>query len=913
MDELNYQNISHTKKEHSSFLLRVTNIKNRLQNVLNRITDYTNSNKSNIDNIVSKVNSYKSKCKKFTNTSFLLKTDEFKKRLRSGESIDNILPEAIAVAREASRRVLNVFAYDTQIEASIAMIGNKYKTLDENNNQIDVYQRIIADMKTGEGKTLVQILVSYINLLEAQIDEDKSKYKNVHIIVLNDELVKKNYEECSKVFNLLGFSCGYVLSKDTSKSLSDKEIFICKKKNYDCDVVYATLQTLAFDYMHDNIIFNNEYRLFNKPFGFVVIDDAELVLIDQTNNSISLSQKMMGLEDDYDIVLTQDEIKKRNIYAKVTDLLYGRESINKPLSSKVFDEYYKNKRNSESFVEDYIYYKDTSDIIISKKTESKLASIFSDSDEYNEAYLALMNCIVAKHAFIKDVDYTIQREYNFETKKECYKIVFRDVKKKISNKNINGIEEAIEAKEEYMEQYSQNAKCRYHITFNGECPKRAMMSYIDYLSLYNGRVSGMSDACDEKELRELYGFDVYRVSSRKKNIRIDEEDELYATIEAKYRAILKEVKICQITHQPLLIVTTTVQESIEISNLLKKNNITHNLLKDNTQKGNEDIKYAGLYGSVTIITNMVGHGIDIKLGGLNASVDDYRIVKDLGGLYIIGTSKSRSSKIDLQIKSRAGKQADPGRTKFFYSLEDDIVKDYYKDNILGYLKEHFDNNEQIRNKKVINLAKKCQSTKEHMDSLLRIRQAKLNNPYMKQRKIIYATRNSIIDSSTVQIKKMLDSIAIKYSTILVNNYSIDIIKSYIGHIINVDECYDTNRKIFKEKLSKALIKKFNSTIFEIASIDKYESYKYMLNLKKKLINILDIYWTIYINSNDLLIISDSLKNYESDSNERFYCELIPNIYNEMLTYANSPKLKFGEYRIGQGILSQSSEVIINGK
>ena len=576
------------------------------------------------------------------------------------------------------------------------------------------------------------------------------------------------------------------------------------------------------------------------------------------------------------------------------------------------DNIFKSKKNDEEYKKtffkgkDYVYCKDTGDIYFSDKVEERLMELFPNEEEYNDAYFALLNCISARHSFIKNREYNVQKEYDIDTKEYNYKVVLIDQntgRKKLSNRYVNGIQEAIEAKEEYMEQYSENAKKRYHITFSDEMPIRAMFTYPDFLSIYEGRVSGMTGTSDEEELHNLYGFSTYRVGTRKECIRIDEEDELYATKESKYKAILKEVKKCVKTHQPILIGTASVKESIEISNLLKSNNITHNLLNANNEEmESELIKVAGIYGAVTVATNMAGRGTDIKLGGEKATEEEKRQIKELGGLYVISTSKNKSTRIDSQLRGRAGRQGDPGRTKQFFSLEDDIVLENYNPNVLKFLKEHYDNGLPIKNKKVIKCAKKCQELKMSKDKLGRLNTEKFNIAFMKQRKALYEERNRALECSVVELKQVIDRVCERYASILVENYSLDSINDYLRHVVDPNMCYSQNKNIFKENLSKALKSKFNSTIASLARVSKHESFVFMTNLKRKLLNIIDVYWIDHINglealksSNMVASLEDPFKDYETAANDKFYHEVIPNIYNEMITYATHPELKFGDY------------------
>ena len=719
----------------------------------NVFKDYTTINIDRIQSIVTKVNDMALSCRNITTDKtpvsviingmptrktteeafFINKTNEFRTRLRNGESLDDIMVEALAVVREAIKRRLGMFPYDTQIEAAISMIGNKIDS--------ESRERVIAEMKTGEGKTLVQILVAYLNVLEATKDEDKSKWSSVHVITSNDALAKRDQTANSKVFKLLGITSGFVPSRRSTQNDTLAQININnnkKREAYKCDVVYSTAPAIAFDYLEDNIIYNVKDRFINRKPGFAIVDEADDILIDQAINPLKLSGKPNPNGSEYDKALIRSEEKTRELYKWATNFLYGK-TRKKPLVAKVFDQYFVNK--NEMFEgSDYKYYKDTKEVVIRerviKEIGADLGKSLDDIALFNARYYALINCIKAKEGFIADVDYRV----DVEGQKAKVVLIDQNIgRKKYSSKYTDGMQEAIEAKEEYLEQESQNAKKRYHIDYSNVNSIRAMYTYPDFMSIYQTHVCGMTGTSDESEFKALYGFDTYRVRTRKRNIRIDTEPEVYATLIEKYNAIIETVRRCTLTGQPVLIGTTSLKESEIISSMLSKNFIRHQLLNaNNEEEENQIIEGAGNFGTVTVATNMAGRGTDIKLGPG---------VIELGGLFVIGTSRNKSSRIDRQLMGRAARQGDPGKTKYYSSLEDDLVRECYMGSALdGLIKIYAGSNKPITNKKIVDCVFNSQMLRESKDKKIRIDNEKFNQSFMSHRKIIYENRNLVLDS-----------------------------------------------------------------------------------------------------------------------------------------------------------------------
>ena len=871
--------------------------------------DYTSANKSRIESIVRQINDRALDCRSITTDTskvtidnngtmmqvtaeqafFINKTNEFRKRLREGESIDDIMVEALALVREAIRRKMGMFPYDTQLEAAISMLGQKYDA--------EHRERVIAEMKTGEGKTLVQILVAYLNVLEATKDADKSKWSSVHIITSNDALAKRDKLGNQAVFDLFGISSGFVPGRSATRTTDPAQMMINKKRKqiaYVSDVVYATATTIAFDYLEDNTIYDRVDRNINRRMGYAIVDEADDILIDQAINPLKLSQVPRPGGSEYEKLLISQEEEKRKLYRWATEFLYGK-IRKRPMTGKVYDQFFDNR--NEKFTEEYAYIKDTRQIILSNRIEEEIGADLSDSEEdielYNLRHAALLDCIKAKEAFHADVDYRV------DVNNGVGKIILIDQnigRKKYSSKYVGGMQEAIEAKEEFLENEGVSAKRRYHIEFSRNAIIKAMCTYPDFLSVYEHHVCGMTGTSDEEEFRNLYGFDTYRVRTRKRNIRIDEEPELYATLAEKYNAIVEQVRKCALTGQPVLIGTTSLRESEIISSLLAKNHIRHQLLNaNNEEEENQIVSGAGMMGTVTVATNMAGRGTDIRLGPG---------VRELGGLFVIGTSRNKSRRIDLQLMGRGGRQGDPGRTKYYSSLEDDLVREHYKGGALdGIIKLYRGTNKPIRNRKVIEAARRSQEARESRDKKIRLDNEKFNITYMNQRRIIYDNRREVLDSNLIQFMTMIKRIIVKYSEILVKNFKKEEVNKLIGHLVPVDALYTKDKDQTITNIVNALYDKFKAN-FDTKKVTNKEIQTYVNNIKKKFLDIIDIYWLSHIEYLEGLRLtvsfsssSDPFKEYEVASTRMFANEMIPCMYNEMITYALNPQMKFGTYQM----------------
>ena len=861
---------------------------------------YTMRNKNRIKGIVSTVNSFSDDMEKITTDKTLViyngkkitveevvfykKTEEFRTRLRNGETIEHILPEALAVVREATRRRLGMYPYDVQIEASIAMIGNfDGKRKLENGEVENARERVIAEMKTGEGKTLVQILVAYLNALEATKDEDKSKWKSVHVMTSNDALAKRDALENSKVFSLLGLSCSFVPSKKSvnARTIKEKEEYLSnKRKSYYSDIVYATTSTIAFDYLGDNTLTDPKERVINKEFGYAIVDEADDLLLDQAINPLILSGNVSGLdyEDDFDI---------RDIYKWATNFLYK----NNGKSFKLFQNFEREKYST--FSEDYAYFFDEQRVYFSKRLENEIAADINGNEElFNLRYIVLSNCIRARHSFLKD------KQYEVKVKGNTGEIILTDQntgRRKYSNRYNDGMQEAIEAKEEYLENKEKGSLKRYHIKMEESLFKKAMCTYPDFLSLYEGRVCGMTGTSDIEEFKALYGFETYEVPSRKKNIRVDYDDMIYLTALQKYRAIIEQVKKCKLKLQPVLIGTTSIKESMILSSMLEEEGIRHRLLNaSNEEEENKIIENAGLLGMVTVATNMAGRGTDIKLG---------EGVKEVGGLFVIGTSKNKSTRIDNQLRGRSGRQGDPGASRYFASFEDEIVKLYYSKEEIEKIKEKYkDSSLPLEDNEAKAKIDKAQIIRQSKDTSIRITNETFNKTFSEHKKIIYELRNRILDSDPKTFIENFKKIITQYVKVSCDNLSFDDLNAQLSSVCNIDSAFSSDSTILKKNLIDLIYSSFRKNFAE-KGIKGKDVVNYVNDMKQKFLTLIDVYWIGHMqNLEDLkkevgLIPDDQFKAYENRANTVFSINVMPSLLNEMITYAVNPNIKFGDYEI----------------
>ena len=833
------------------------------------VFSYTSLNRKRINNICESVNSLSFKYTKFSDKELSFMTEKFRNDLRNGSKIEDIMPDALAVCKEAIRRRLGLNAYNTQIIAAAAMSDN-----------------IIAEMKTGEGKTLVQILSSYLYALMATSDIDKSKWGSVHILTANEYLAKRDKEANEKVFNLLGLSCSYVHEKNVNVSLSYREN---KIKAYKSDIVYGTAKTVAFDYLDDNHVKNKDRRFINREMYHAIIDEADQILLDEATTPLILSGSMPGI----------NPIDNEKLCKWAASFVEGKNGYrSRPITCKVCNQFKKEK--STLYTEDAILFKDEMKLFLS---DGLYKEIYGNVDKFTSLSLqeesfrkemAITNAILAKFLFEKGKEYILtdagyKKDYNGNLIKVfdislVNKQTGRVMKK---TKYEDGIQEAIESREELL------ADGKYIINKTSNRVDIAKITYPDFARLYKTGISGMTGTSDISEFKDIYNLETYVVPTNKKSNRDDLEREVYSSKHYKYIAIVKEVIDCIKTGRPVLIGTISVNESDEICKYLDEYKIQYQRL-DAKNDENEALKIskAGQLGMITVATNMAGRGTDIKLG---------KGVNELGGLYVIGVSKNSNRRIDNQLKGRSGRQGDNGTTKYFQSLDDEIVLKRFGNSKLAFFKKYYeDTSSKITNKSVLKIVDECQVKEESLEKQYRKHNNEIEEKVFSVHKNkIYEQRNKVLNASPNELLHIIFGIIKSYG-VYICDHEKELYK--IKHLINISDCYDKDNLKFKENVIKSLGRSFQN------SKGMSDTLVYIEELRSKILDIIDIYYINHILNLEELeksIINtgdfgyDAIKKYERTANELFN-DMSLYIQNEIITYAIRPDFVLGMYNVSDG-------------
>ena len=840
--------------------------------------NYTNQNKNRIKRIVERIDSSSIKDKYSSMSDEELKemTSKFKEEIKNGKTLDDILVDALAVCREVTKRQLGMFHYNVQLEAAVAMHDNA-----------------IAEMKTGEGKTLVQILSAYLNALEG---------KGVHVITSNDYLAGRDMEQNIKVFEALGLSCGNVLPK---AKMSTRE----RRAVYDCDIVYGTASTIAFDYLGDNRVMNSNDRVNRRGFNYAIIDEVDSILLDDGITPLISAETLKPEEG-------EPSDKYTSIYKWACDFVedngitcqgYDKESYYD--SHK--EEMIANEKASNSKIADAVVFHDSVNAIIRPKLESKIIKNLwpgkkwedltpEEQGEYHLRVEAVRCYLLAKFHYKSGTHYSVRPSKSGEKDKDGLpkynvEIIGENTGRILQGRRfMNGIHECLEAKEARI---ARTEGRKYSVDIKEPTVTTAMCTYPDFFGLYKSGICGMTGTSNEQDFMDIYGLPTYSVPSRKTNIRRDMPDEVYATKNAKYKAIIEEVIKCQETLQPVLIGVTSVEESMLVSKLLAEQGIRHSVLNAE-QDANENgiIQNAGQLGRVTIATNMAGRGTDIKLG---------EGVREVGGLYVIGTTRNRSERVDNQLKGRAGRQGDPGQTKFYASLEDEFVRKRAGESLIKCMSKYY-NKAKITVKKVVNLVVGCQKSQEAEDKKSRIIGEKYNSVLTTQKNGVYEYRNLILDSKSVM--PLLEDSVDRFIDDLFQRSTEEEIQVKIGHLVDLEKYRDIRKK---KEMKSAICTDIKHKLHTIKVTPEYEK-----SMKTKMLKILDDYWISQMGYLEDMKKGSGLSVYaEKDPYEEYkinatmqFADMISYVRNEMLTYALNPNLKYGEYHVPEIDYSESEMI-----
>jgi len=746
---------------------------------------FKSSNQQELDkiqNIIEAINNKENEIMSLTEADFKEKTFNFKKSAQNGTlKINEIIPESFALVREAAKRTLGERHYDVQLAGGLILHSGK-----------------IAEMKTGEGKTLVSTLPAYINSLEG---------KGVHIVTVNDYLAKRDSEWMGKVFNYLGTSTGCI-----TNNLNDFD----RKKNYSSDITYATNNELGFDYLRDNMKYElNE--MVQRNHHFCIVDEVDSILIDESRTPLIISGK---LEDKTTLYTTSNEFIK---HLQKKDYELDEKNKNAILTDLGIDKIEK--------------------LAIQKR-------ILKNNNFYDPANLDLVHhvnqALKANFLFNKDTDYIV--------KEGKVQIIDEFTGRVMDGRRFSdGLHQAIEAKE--------------NVKVEEENQTLASITYQNYFRLYK-KLSGMTGTAltEAEEFYDIYKLPVISVPTNKRMLRKDFNDQIYRTEMEKYNAITNKIIECNKKGQPVLVGTTSIEKSEKISAFLKNKKINHNVLnaKQHEKEANI-IAEAGKINAVTIATNMAGRGTDIKLGGNKDFIydgkkeDETEIkknelkVKSLGGLFIIGTERHESRRIDNQLRGRSGRQGDPGSTIFFISLQDELMRIFGGDSIDGMLQKlGLKENESIDHPWINKAMERAQKKVESRNFDIRKTLIKFDDVMNDQRQVIFSQRLKILRENNINeiLKDFFNETLINLNSVLTNFQKSGDEKSYIAEIKNTTgnivsdndliEFGKLKKTEFNERIQNLYMEKKNSRI-KILGENQNNSLE-----KKIFLQIIDFSWRSHL-------------------------------------------------------------------
>ena len=685
--------------------------------------------------IVDKITALEEDYKKLTDAQLQAKTPEFKERLANGETLDDILPEAFATVREAADRVLGMRPYPVQLVGGIVL-----------------HQGRIAEMKTGEGKTLVATLPAYLNALTGE---------GVHIVTVNDYLAKRDSEWMGKVHRFLGLTVGLIIH-----DMKKEE----RQKAYAADITYGTNNEMGFDYLRDNMALYASEQV-QRGHAFAIVDEVDSILIDEARTPLIIS----GMGE------------------KSTQLYDMAEMFAARLKKFVVVETDDKEEEATDIDADYVVDEKSKSCTLTARGIKKAEEFFhldNLSDPENSTIAHHINQAIKAHGIMKrDVDYVVKDGEVVIVDEFTGRLMF-------GRRYSEGLHQAIEAKE--------------HLSVQRESKTLATITFQNYFRLYR-KLSGMTGTAltEEEEFATIYALDIIEIPTNRPIARIDNEDSVYKTENGKYRAVIQQVKACHAKGQPVLVGTVSIEKNELLGKMLTREGIKHNLLNaKNHEREAEIVAQAGQYGAVTVATNMAGRGTDIMLGGNAeymakndlrkaglsdeliaeatgyAETDNQEIldarklfadklaqhkaeiageadkVRQAGGLFIIGTERHDSRRIDNQLRGRAGRQGDPGETRFYISLEDDLMRLFGGDRVTNLMERmNIDEDTPIENKMLSRAIEQAQTTVESRNFQARKSVLEYDDVMNKQREIIYGQRKQVLDGMDVKgiIMGMMES------------------------------------------------------------------------------------------------------------------------------------------------------------
>ena len=761
---------------------------------LKKLLDSEYKELSRFESIAKEIEAMEPIIQKLSDDELKGKTIEFKAELETGKTLDDIIVPAFAVAREAAYRGIGEKPFHVQILGGLAIhYGN------------------IAEMKTGEGKTLTTILPAYLNALSG---------KGVHVVTTNEYLSSRNAEWMKPIYDLLGVTVGVNL-----RELSPKE----KQEAYNADITYSTNNEIGFDYLRDNMAIRKENRV-QRGLNFCIIDEVDSILIDEARTPLIISG---GRFNSNNLYIETDRVAKR---------LKEDEDYTIDLKTK-----------SVSLTADG-----------SKKVE-KILNIKNLYDLDNTALVHHLNqALKANYGFKKDIDYVVENDAVIIVDQFTGRLMH-------GRQYSEGLHQAIEAKE--------------GVTINTETKTMATITFQNLFRMYN-KLAGMTGTAktEEEEFRNIYNMYVIRIPTNKPVIREDLPDLVYSNKAGKYKAIINCIKEIHSKGQPILIGTISVEANEELSKLLKKNNLPHEVLNaKNHEREAEIIAHAGEKGAITLATNMAGRGTDIKLG---------EGVRELGGLYVIGTERHESRRIDNQLRGRAGRQGDPGTSQFFVSFDDDLMRRFGTDRIKNMLMSlGLDGDQAIRSKSLTKSIESAQKKVEGNNYDNRKSLLDFDNVLNEQREIIYSRRNEILDEDSIHEK-------------IIETFRNTIINLVERHIPPENYLTENDKSEIVEYVNTNFLKNQNLDVKDIESLKDQEVVDYIFDLvikdyEKKMISsplmnefekaislrVIDSNWVEHMSAMEHLKEGVGLRGYAQNNPVQVYTmegyEMFDNLLNKI--------------------------------
>lgn len=779
-----------------------------MANILKKLYNADKRELKRFEKIADQVESYADQMAALSDEELQAKTPEFRSRIEKGESLDDLLPEAFAVSREASKRVLGLYPFRVQILGGIAL-----------------HRGNIAEMMTGEGKTLTATMPVYLNALSG---------KGVHVVTVNEYLSSRDETEMGQLYRWLGLTVGLNVS-----TMSPEE----KREAYACDVTYSTNSELGFDYLRDNMVVYKE-QMVQRPLNYAIIDEVDSILIDEARTPLIISGEAEQANADY---VRADRFVKKLVEDK--------------------------SDNDADDDEDHGDYKidwPTKTISLTRTGIQKACDHFGLKNLYDVENQKLVHhidqALRANYIMLKDIDYVVQDGEVLIVDSFTGRVME-------GRRYSDGLHQAIEAKE--------------GVKIQEESQTQATITYQNYFRMYK-KLAGMTGTAktEEEEFREIYNMEVITIPTNRPVIRQDMPDLLYPTLDSKFKAVVDEIKERHAKGQPILVGTVAIESSERLSHMLDKEHIPHAVLNaKNHAKEAAIIMNAGQRGAVTIATNMAGRGTDIKLGPG---------VKELGGLAVIGTERHESRRIDNQLRGRSGRQGDPGYTRFYLSLEDDLMKRFGGDRVKDFLDRLSDNDDDkvIESRLITRQVESAQKRVEGNNYDTRKQTLQYDDVMRIQREIIYKERMQVIDEQQSlksvllpMIHRTIDHQVDMFTQGDRSTWRLDSLRDFIVSSLASEEYVDSEidfKTFTPDSLKQQLYQlvEDNYQEKEAALADPEQ----MLEFEKVVIlRVVDEHWTNHIDAMDQLRQSIGLRGYGQLNPLVEYQDSGYNMFEEMIS------------------------------